>query len=377
MPIGARACRRFRLPGVPGRSHQYRRRPRATPADPTASWRAREPACDTASMAAASSSESADAHPRRGAIPRRSISRGVARSCAARRSSTSRSSTAPGRLDEFRHAVAEMPLFDPERALLLRDPPQLTGSAKRGGADPPERLAAILAELAPTTRALPRRPRQGARSQRRARGCQGARRGDRVPSGGQGSRAADMGRARDRRARSAARLQAPSTTSSASRAPISGASPRSSTSSSLMRRDARSRSVRFGCRRGRRGNRPLRDARRTARPTFRRRGPNRSTGCCPKDAPARTCSPSSPGRSAISSSPRHTSSSTAPARVSPQRSASPIGRPTASAVRRGACPRHSLPDGSQRSTTLIESSRPVRSRRPTGCAWPCYEQRRR
>ena len=58
---------------------------------------------------------------------------------------------APGRLNELRLAVAEMPLFDPERALLLRDPPQLTGSAKRGGADPPERLVAILGELAPTT----------------------------------------------------------------------------------------------------------------------------------------------------------------------------------------------------------------------------------
>jgi DNA polymerase III delta subunit len=57
----------------------------------------------------------------------------------------------PARLNEFRHAVAEMPLFDPERALLLRDPPQLTGSAKRGGIDPPERLVAILGELAPTT----------------------------------------------------------------------------------------------------------------------------------------------------------------------------------------------------------------------------------
>jgi DNA polymerase-3 subunit delta len=58
---------------------------------------------------------------------------------------------APARLNEFRHAVAEMPLFDPERALLLRDPPQLTGSAKRGGVDPPERLVEILGELAPTT----------------------------------------------------------------------------------------------------------------------------------------------------------------------------------------------------------------------------------
>jgi DNA polymerase-3 subunit delta len=58
---------------------------------------------------------------------------------------------APGRLNEFRHAVAEMPLFDPERALILRDPPQLTGSAKRGGVDPSDRLVAILGELAPTT----------------------------------------------------------------------------------------------------------------------------------------------------------------------------------------------------------------------------------
>jgi DNA polymerase-3 subunit delta len=57
----------------------------------------------------------------------------------------------PGRLDELRHAVAEMPLFDPERALLVRDPPQLTGSTKRGGVDPPERLVSILRELAPTT----------------------------------------------------------------------------------------------------------------------------------------------------------------------------------------------------------------------------------
>ncbi len=65
---------------------------------------------------------------------------------------------APGRLNELRHAVAEMPLFDPERALLVRDPPQLTGAAKRGGADPPERLVAILGELAPTTVPLSDRP---------------------------------------------------------------------------------------------------------------------------------------------------------------------------------------------------------------------------
>jgi len=58
----------------------------------------------------------------------------------------------PGRLDELRLAVAETPLFDPERAVLVRDPPQLTGAARRGGADPPERLVAILGERAPTTR---------------------------------------------------------------------------------------------------------------------------------------------------------------------------------------------------------------------------------
>lgn len=58
---------------------------------------------------------------------------------------------APGRLDGLRNAIAEMPMFDPERALLVRDPPQLTGAAKRGGVDPPERLATIVAERAPTT----------------------------------------------------------------------------------------------------------------------------------------------------------------------------------------------------------------------------------
>jgi DNA polymerase III delta subunit len=57
----------------------------------------------------------------------------------------------PGKLDGLRSAIAEMPLFDAERALLVRDPPQLTGAAKRGGADPPERLASILGERAPTT----------------------------------------------------------------------------------------------------------------------------------------------------------------------------------------------------------------------------------
>ena len=81
----------------------------------------------------------------------------------------------PGRLDEFRHAVAEMPLFDPERALLLRDPPQLTGSAKRGGADPPERLVAILAELAPTTVLCLVAHAKVPGSQCRARGGQGTR----------------------------------------------------------------------------------------------------------------------------------------------------------------------------------------------------------
>ena len=83
---------------------------------------------------------------------------------------------APGRLDELRLAVAEMPLFDPQRALLLRDPPQLTGSAKRGGVDPPERLVAILGGARADHRPVHGRARKGAGPQRRAR-CGRARGG--------------------------------------------------------------------------------------------------------------------------------------------------------------------------------------------------------
>ncbi|MBV9100528.1 MAG: DNA polymerase III subunit delta [Candidatus Dormibacteraeota bacterium] len=57
---------------------------------------------------------------------------------------------APARLLDLRRSVAEVPLLDPERSILVRDPPQLAGGARRG-ADPPEDLAALLAERAPTT----------------------------------------------------------------------------------------------------------------------------------------------------------------------------------------------------------------------------------
>jgi DNA polymerase-3 subunit delta len=57
---------------------------------------------------------------------------------------------APARLDDLRRSVSEVPLLDPERTILVRDPPQLSGAGRRG-ADPPERLATILAERPPTT----------------------------------------------------------------------------------------------------------------------------------------------------------------------------------------------------------------------------------
>src|SRR5438105_7720205 len=56
----------------------------------------------------------------------------------------------PQRLDELRRSLGEVPLLDPERSILIRDPPQLAGAGKRG-ADPPEMLARLLAERAPTT----------------------------------------------------------------------------------------------------------------------------------------------------------------------------------------------------------------------------------
>lgn len=56
----------------------------------------------------------------------------------------------PQRLDDLRRSVTEVPLLDPERSILVRDAPQLAGGGRRG-ADPPERLAQILAERAPTT----------------------------------------------------------------------------------------------------------------------------------------------------------------------------------------------------------------------------------
>jgi DNA polymerase-3 subunit delta len=57
---------------------------------------------------------------------------------------------APARLGPLRRSVMEVPFLDPERSILVRDPPQLTGAAKKG-ADSPEELASLLAEAAPTT----------------------------------------------------------------------------------------------------------------------------------------------------------------------------------------------------------------------------------
>src|SRR5579864_2726953 len=57
---------------------------------------------------------------------------------------------APARLDALRRSLTEIPLLDPERSVLVRDPPQLQGTARRG-ADSAEALAAMLAERAPTT----------------------------------------------------------------------------------------------------------------------------------------------------------------------------------------------------------------------------------
>src|SRR5215469_17459781 len=57
---------------------------------------------------------------------------------------------APAKLDGFRQSIAEVPLFDPERTVLLRDPPQLATTARRGS-DSPETLAGALESQAPTT----------------------------------------------------------------------------------------------------------------------------------------------------------------------------------------------------------------------------------
>jgi DNA polymerase-3 subunit delta len=57
---------------------------------------------------------------------------------------------APARLGPLRRSVMEVPFLDPERSIIVRDPPQLTGGARRG-ADPPEELASLLADAAPTT----------------------------------------------------------------------------------------------------------------------------------------------------------------------------------------------------------------------------------
>ncbi|MBV8444475.1 MAG: DNA polymerase III subunit delta [Candidatus Dormibacteraeota bacterium] len=57
---------------------------------------------------------------------------------------------APARLVDLHRSIAELPLIDPERAILVRDPPQLSSSARRG-ADSADALAAVLRDRAPST----------------------------------------------------------------------------------------------------------------------------------------------------------------------------------------------------------------------------------
>jgi DNA polymerase III delta subunit len=56
----------------------------------------------------------------------------------------------PARLADLHRSVSEIPLIDPERAILVRDPPQLSGAARRG-ADSAEALAMLLRDRAPST----------------------------------------------------------------------------------------------------------------------------------------------------------------------------------------------------------------------------------
>ena len=57
---------------------------------------------------------------------------------------------APSKLDALARSLAEMPLFDPERVIVVRDPPQLAGVAKKG-ADSVEALVSAIRDRAPST----------------------------------------------------------------------------------------------------------------------------------------------------------------------------------------------------------------------------------
>ena len=57
---------------------------------------------------------------------------------------------APAKLDPVRRSLTEVPLFDPERAVVIRNPPQLTGTARRG-ADAGDAFVDALEARAPTT----------------------------------------------------------------------------------------------------------------------------------------------------------------------------------------------------------------------------------
>lgn len=56
----------------------------------------------------------------------------------------------PSRLDPVRRSLSEVPLFDPQRFVLIRDAPQLSERGRRG-ADSPDALVAALHACAPTT----------------------------------------------------------------------------------------------------------------------------------------------------------------------------------------------------------------------------------
>ena len=198
-----------------------------------------------------------------------------------------------------------MPLFDPERALLVRDPPQLTGSAKRGGTDPPERLVAILAEMAPTTvlcmaahAKVPDRNAVLAAVRARADRSSTTPR-SRVATSVPGSTARSVNAA-------SGSAPAPSTTSSGWQALTREASRRSSRScvayaagrplSIAELRTAVAGDVAAG----------LYDTLGDCSGPIPRKARSRSTGCSPKAVRGSTCSPSLRARSATSSSPRPT-----------------------------------------------------------------------
>ena len=274
---------------------------------------------------------------------------------------------APGRLDGLRSAVAEMPLFDPERALLVRDPPQLTGAAKRGGADPPERLAAILAERAPTTllclvshaKVPDRNPVLAAvKELRGAITFHAAKKGRELRTWVEGEIAARGLRLGSGSVEHLVRFAGPDLGTIASELDklVAFAAGRPLSVSDV--RLAVAGDEESG----------LYDTLGDLLGPTPARGRTPSIASYRKDVQGRTCSPSLPVRSAICCSCRRTCRRTDPRRVSRPRSANRTGWSSASCAKPGTCPRRSRRDGWARSTMPIESSRSARSRTPTAFA---------